>query len=67
MRKALAQSPLYQVREIEILQVQDRAILCGQVDSFYHKQIAQKTVSFARHAIEMIDEIEVCPSDQGPR
>lgn len=43
-RTALAQSPIYVLREINVEQDGDRLLLQGRVDTFYHKQLAQEVV-----------------------
>ncbi|OHB72448.1 MAG: hypothetical protein A2V70_14475 [Planctomycetes bacterium RBG_13_63_9] len=56
---ALASSPIYELRD---LQVQDRSgvlLICGAVSSFYHKQLAQEVVRSVCKGIEVVNSIHV--------
>ncbi len=41
---ALAQSPILALRELAVRQDGEALLLSGQVDSFYHKQLAQELI-----------------------
>lgn len=43
-KTALAQSPIYVLRDIHVEQHGDALLLQGRVDTFYHKQLAQEVV-----------------------
>jgi hypothetical protein len=43
-QSALAQSPIYVLREVLVEQLGDALLLRGRVDTFYHKQMAQEVV-----------------------
>lgn len=56
---ALADSPIYELRD---LQVEDRdgiLLISGAVSSFYHKQLAQEVVRSVCQGIEVINSIRV--------
>jgi len=56
---ALANSPIYELRD---LQVEDRdgiLLISGAVSSFYHKQLAQEVVRSVCQGIEVINSIRV--------
>ena len=44
VQQALASSPVYELRGLTVESVGDSLLISGQVDSFYHKQLAQETV-----------------------
>jgi hypothetical protein len=43
-KSALAQSPIYALRDVQVEQSGDLLLLQGRVDTFYHKQLAQEVV-----------------------
>jgi hypothetical protein len=43
-RSALAHSPIYVLREVQVERNGDALLLQGRVDTFYHKQLAQEVV-----------------------
>jgi hypothetical protein len=56
---ALAASPFFELRELQV-QPQDGALLIsGTVSSFYHKQLAQEVVRSVCTDIEVINTIRV--------
>ncbi len=56
---ALVASPIYLLRQIQVEQIEDVLILSGQVDTYYHKQLAQEVVRAVVHDIEVINAIDV--------
>lgn len=60
-RLALQNSPIYELRDIEVEQRGQAIILSGLVSSFYHKQLAQEAVRSALRDedIDLINLIEV--------
>lgn len=61
VRTALADSPIHELRSIQVESSQDAFILSGRVSSYYHKQLAQELVRQFSHRIgfELINRIEV--------
>ncbi|MCA9214259.1 MAG: hypothetical protein KDB27_14405 [Planctomycetales bacterium] len=55
---ALAASPVYTMRQLEVEQDGDSLIITGRVPTFYQKQMAQEIV---RHAVacELVNSIDV--------
>lgn len=60
-RLALRQSPIYELRDIQVEQNGETIILSGVVSSFYHKQLAQEAVRsiLADHQLNLVNRIEV--------
>ena len=58
-RSALAQSRIYVLRQLQVLPEGDAIVLQGDVDSFYHKQLAQELVRMAVVRTEVINDISV--------
>lgn len=60
-RLALRQSPIYELREIEVEQNGETIVLSGVVSSFYHKQLAQEAVRsvLTGHDVSLVNRIEV--------
>ena len=56
--KALAASPIYTMRKLEVEQVGDSLVITGRVPTFYQKQMAQEIV---RHAVscDLVNSIDV--------
>lgn len=44
LRRALAESPVYELRDISAAVEDGKVVLLGTVSSFYHKQLAQEAV-----------------------
>jgi hypothetical protein len=60
---ALANSPFYELHD---LQVEDRdgiLMISGAVTSFYHKQLAQEVVRSVCKEIEVVNTIHVVPEE----
>jgi hypothetical protein len=58
-RSALAQSRIYVLRQLQVLPDGDAIVLQGDVDSYYHKQLAQELVRMAVVRTEVINDISV--------
>jgi hypothetical protein len=58
-RSALAQSPIYVLREICVEQDGDTLLLRGRVDSFYHKQLAQEVVRLVADGMLVENDLQV--------
>lgn len=44
LRRALAESPVYELRDVKAAIEHGKIVLSGRVSSFYHKQLAQEAV-----------------------
>lgn len=60
-QSALANSPIYELRDLEVQQENGALLICGVVSSFYHKQLAQEVVRAVCRdvAIELVNSIRV--------
>lgn len=58
-QKALAGSPFYALRELQVEYDGETLLLRGQVNSFYHKQLAQEVVRHAAEGVDVVNSIEV--------
>jgi hypothetical protein len=58
-QKALAASPVFALRELQVEQRGDALLLRGLVTSFYHKQLAQEVVRNAAEGVELVNSIDV--------
>jgi hypothetical protein len=56
---ALASSPIYALRDLQIDQKGDTIFIRGLVSSFYHKQLAQEVIRHAVEGVEVINSIDV--------
>jgi len=56
---ALASSPIYDLRELQVEQRNGSLVISGRVSSFYHKQLAQEVVRTVCQDIELINSIRV--------
>lgn len=61
-RSALATSPIYLLRFLDVEQAGDALLISGRVDSFYHKQLAQEVVGAVCNKLQIVNEIEVDPT-----
>ncbi|MCS7305862.1 MAG: BON domain-containing protein [Thermoguttaceae bacterium] len=61
VRSALAESPIHELRTLQVEPVQNGLVLSGTVSSYYHKQLAQELVrSFCdRVGLALINRIQV--------
>ena len=58
-QSALANSPVYELRDLQVEQSEGALLICGSVSSFYHKQLAQEAVRSVCKDIEVINSIRV--------
>ena len=56
---ALASSPFYELRELQVEWRDDALLLSGSVSSFYHKQLAQEVVRSVCRDADVINSIRV--------
>lgn len=55
-QQALASSPIFELRDLQVEQQQGNLLISGVVSSFYYKQLAQEVV---RAVCRECDELEV--------
>ncbi len=58
-RAALASSPVFELRDLDVEENDGALLISGVVSSFYHKQLAQEVVRAACRGIEMVNSIKV--------
>ena len=58
-REILSRSRIYVIRTLEVTQQDDCVVLRGNVDSFYHKQLAQELLRGDLPSVEIINHISV--------
>lgn len=58
-QSALADSPIYMLRELHVERVNGALLLQGRVDSFYHKQLAQEVVRAVADGMQVVNSINV--------
>lgn len=56
---ALSASPIFALRELNVARSGDVLHLTGQVDSFYHKQLAQEVVRTVAGDCRVVNAVEV--------
>jgi osmotically-inducible protein OsmY len=56
---ALASSPFYELRELQVEWRDDALLLSGCVSSFYHKQLAQEVVRSVCRDTDVINSVHV--------
>jgi hypothetical protein len=56
---ALANSPFYELRELQVEWRDDALLLSGRVSSFYHKQLAQEVVRSVCRDTDVINSVHV--------
>jgi hypothetical protein len=61
---ALANSPFYELHELQVENREGALMISGAVSSFYHKQLAQEVVRSVCKEIEVINTINVLPDDE---
>ena len=59
IRHLLAESPISDVRRVDVEQVGDRVLLSGRVRTFYAKQMAQETVRSAVGKLQIVNSVNV--------
>jgi len=58
-QSALAASPVYDLRDVQVEQREDSLVLSGHVSSFYHKQLAQEVVRLVAGEVTVTNSIDV--------
>ena len=58
-RERLQSSRIYVLRQLQVLPDGDTVVLRGNVDSYYHKQLAQELVRMVVDGAEVINDIAV--------
>jgi hypothetical protein len=63
-QQALASSPIYELRDLQVEQHQGNLLISGVVSSFYYKQLAQEVVravckECADLDVELVNSIQV--------
>ncbi len=56
---ALRQSPILDLRNVHVEQVDDALFISGSVSSFYHKQLAQEIVRAVADGASVVNSISV--------
>lgn len=56
---ALANSPIHELRDLEVEDSDGTLLIRGAVSSFYHKQLAQEVVRSVCKGIEVVNSIHV--------
>jgi len=56
---ALASSPVYELRELQVGHCGESLLISGAVSSFYHKQLAQEVVRSVCEGAEVVNSIRV--------
>ncbi len=59
-QSALADSPIFDLRNLRVEHVDDRLLIVGSVSSFYHKQLAQELVRAVSRDVEVVNRADVC-------
>ena len=59
---ALADSPIYALRELQVECEGDSLLISGRVSSFYHKQLAQEVVRSVAGSHRVVNEVNVVDS-----
>jgi hypothetical protein len=56
---ALANSPIYELRDLRVEDLDGQLVIVGAVSSFYHKQLAQEVVRSVDSSMVVINSISV--------
>lgn len=56
---ALSTSPIYDLRKLQVEQVDEMLLISGKVGSFYHKQLAQEAVRLVSGDFQVVNRINV--------
>lgn len=54
---ALADSPIYELQDLDVQQREEALVISGKVSSFYHKQLAQEVVRSVCRGSEVVNLI----------
>lgn len=58
-QSALANSPIYELRDLQVEHRGGSLLISGAVSSFYHKQLAQEVVRSVCQGIDVVNAIDV--------
>ncbi len=58
-RTALAGSPIYDLRSLQVERSGDALFISGRVKTFYHKQLAQELVRHVADGVALINAVDV--------
>jgi hypothetical protein len=58
-QSALAASPVFDLRDVQVEQHETGLVLSGHVSSFYHKQLAQEVVRLVAGEVTVVNSIDV--------
>ena len=58
-QQALADSPVFALRELQVEHQGEVLLISGLVSSFYHKQLAQEVIRHAVEGVEVVNSIRV--------
>ena len=56
-KTALASSPIYALRDLQVEREGELLMISGQVTSFYHKQLAQEVVRSVSDGLQVVNSI----------
>jgi len=58
-KSALTESPIFALRDLNVVQSGQRLLISGQVRTFYHKQLAQEVVRQCADGMRVVNSVEV--------
>lgn len=58
-KSALTESPVFALRDLDVVQSGRRLLISGRVSSFYHKQLAQEVVRRYANGMRVVNSVEV--------
>lgn len=58
-QQALASSPIFDLRGLQVEVVDDSLLLVGRVETFYHKQLAQEVVRNVADGMRVVNDVSV--------
>ncbi|QDT36397.1 BON domain-containing protein [Stratiformator vulcanicus] len=59
VQSTLERNPHLARRRLRVDQTDDRLVLSGNVDSFYHKQVAQESIRAASGGLRIVNDLTV--------
>jgi osmotically-inducible protein OsmY len=58
-QRALASSPVFDLRTLQVDVVDGSLLLSGRVETFYHKQLAQEAVRHVADGVQLVNDVAV--------
>jgi osmotically-inducible protein OsmY len=58
-QRALANSPVFDLRTLQVDVVDGSLLLSGRVETFYHKQLAQEAVRHVADGVRLVNDVAV--------